>query len=97
MSAEITHTTKEYERIKLQKTEHAKEAMELMDISDDQVKMVIDHGETTGEKLYRQEEEGFLAKMRIEEATICVEYSSMEEKDTYKIHTAYAYKGKVKV
>jgi len=95
MSAGIT--AKEYERTKLQKTDHAKEAMELMHISDEQVKMVINHGETTGEKLYQQEEERFLAKMRIEEATICVEYSPMEEKDTYKIHTAYAYKATVKV
>ena len=95
MSADIT--TREYERIKLQKTEHAKEAMELMDISDEQVKMVINHGETTGEKLYQQEGERFLTKMRIEEATICVEYCPMEEKDLFKIHTAYAYKAKVKV
>jgi hypothetical protein len=89
--------TKGYEKIKLQKTDHAKEAMELMDISDEQVKMVIDHGEKTGDKLYQQEEERFLAKMRIEEATICVEYSPMKEKDTFKVHTAYAYKGKLKV
>jgi len=86
-----------YEKINLQKTDHAKEAMELMQISDEQVKMVIQHGETTGEKLYRQGEEKFLAKMEIGEKTVCVEYSPIDEKGTYKVHTAYAYKVKVKV
>jgi hypothetical protein len=98
MGIDMSHENviKEYEKIKLEYTNHAKEAMELIQISDEQVKMVIHYGESTGEKLYSEGEERFLAKMEIGEATICVEYSPVG-KDAYKVYTAYAYKLKVKV
>lgn len=88
---------KDYEKIELQKTEHAKEAMESIGISDNEVKMVIHHGETTGEKLYLEGEERFMAKIIIGEKTIYAEYSPVEGKSAaYKIHTAYAFKPKFK-
>ncbi len=89
--------SKEYERVRLQKTENAQGAMESMRVSDEQVKMVIHNGEATGEKLYQTEEERFLAKMKIGEVTVYVEYSPAGEKDAFKVHTAYSHKTTLKV
>ena len=90
--------SKEYEKIELEYTDHARKAMELMQISDEQVKMVIHHGETTGEKLYRKnEEERFLAKKRIGDRTIYVEYLPTGKGNMFKIYTVYAHKAKIKV
>ena len=67
-----------------------------MQISDEQVKMVIYNGETTGEKFYQKEEEKFLSKMKIGEITVYVEYSPTGDKDTFKINTAYSHKATFK-
>ncbi|MCS7114474.1 MAG: hypothetical protein N0A00_03595 [Candidatus Bathyarchaeota archaeon] len=88
--------TKDYEKIGLQKTEQAKEAMESMGISDDEVKMVIHNCEATGEKLHLPEEKRFLAKASVGERTVYVEYSPIEGSNAYKIHTAYAFRAKFK-
>jgi len=42
------------------------------------VKKVIDFAETKGEKLYQQEANRYLAKSRLGEVTIYVEYSTDE-------------------
>ncbi|MEM1514951.1 MAG: hypothetical protein QXH24_02745 [Candidatus Bathyarchaeia archaeon] len=86
-----------HEKIKIYYTEYAREAMKQMQVSDEQVRKVIYYGEKSGEKLYAQGEERFLAKMETDEITICAEYSPSEEKDTYVVHTVYAYKVKIKV
>ncbi|MEM2393556.1 MAG: hypothetical protein QXW82_06095 [Candidatus Bathyarchaeia archaeon] len=86
----------DYEKIELQKTEHAKEAMESIGISDNEVKIVIHYCESTGEKLYLPEEKKFMGKASVGERTVYVEYSPIEGSNTYEIHTAYAFKAKFK-
>jgi len=84
----------EYEAIELKKSAEVNEAMELRHILDDEIKMVIHHAESSGEKLYQPESNKFLAKLKIGEATFYAEYS-VADGNTYTVHTAYAHKTKV--
>ena len=83
-----------YEALELQKSEQVKELLESRHIVDEEVKMVIYHGETTGEKLYQPETNRYLAKMRIANATFYVEYS-VTGKKTYEVHTAYSHRAEL--
>lgn len=97
MSNSIKPPPADFAVIELQKTDNAVKAMESIGISDDEVKMVVHHGEATGEKLYVPGEERFLAKANIGERTVYVEYSPIADKNAaYTIHTAYAYRAKPK-
>jgi len=87
---------KEYAEIELQKSDQVKELLESRHILDEEIKMVIDNAETTGKKIYQPGTNKFLAKMRIANATFYVEYSALELEKTYKIHTAYAHKAKIR-
>jgi hypothetical protein len=51
------------------------------------------HDETTGDKLYQQEGDRFLARLRISEATFYVEYSVSGE--NYIVHSAYAHRAEM--
>jgi len=94
-------STQGYEKVKLQKTAEVTEVLESRHILDDEVKMVIDNAESTGEKLYQPEGDRFLAKKRTagdesigEGMTYYVEYSVAEE-NTYVVYTAYCHATKV--
>ena len=82
-----------WEEIKLQVSDEVKKLLEERHISEDEVKRVIDFAETKGEKLYQQEANRYLAKSRLGEVTIYVEYSTDEK--GYIIHTAYSHRSKI--
>jgi len=82
-----------WEEIKLQVGDEVKKLLEERHISDEEVKKVIDFAETKGEKLYQQEASRYLAKSRLGEVTIYVEYSTDE--NGYIVHTAYSHRSKV--
>ncbi len=63
-------------------------------ISVDNVREVIEHGETTGEKIYLPAENKFLAKKVIGKATFYTMYSPLEGKFT--LHSAYAHRMSMK-
>lgn len=82
-----------WEEIKLQVGDEVKKRLEERHISEDEIKQVIDFAETKGEKLYQPETNRYLAKNRLGEVTIYVEYSTDEK--GHIIHTAYSHRSKV--
>lgn len=62
-------------------------------ILDDDIVQVIKFAEKSGEKLYQPEDNIFLAKLRISEATFYVQYSCLE--NGYEIHTAYFHRSEI--
>lgn len=82
-----------WEELKLQVGDEVKKLLEERHISEDEVKRVIDFAETDGEKLYQPEANRYLAKNRLGEVTIYVEYSTDEK--GYIIHTAYSHRSKI--
>jgi len=63
-------------------------------VSDDYIKQVIHHAETTGDKLYQPESNRYLARYRLGKVTVYVEYSESENGD-YVIQTAYWHRSTV--
>ena len=82
-----------WEETKLQVGDEVKKLLEERHISEEEVKKVIDFAETKGEKLYQQEANGYLAKSRLGEVTIYVEYSTDE--NGYIVHTPYSHRSKI--
>ena len=82
-----------WEEIKLQVGDEVKKRLEERHISEDEIKQVIDFAETKGEKLYQPDANRYLAKNRLGEVTIYVEYSTDE--NGYIVHTAYSHRSKV--
>jgi hypothetical protein len=58
-------------------------------LKDDLIK-VIDHAEKTGVKLYQQDSDHFLAKLRMDEVYFYAEYSPIE--GGYRIHNTYSHR-----
>lgn len=83
-----------WEEIKLQVDEKGKQLMEERHISEDEVKQVIHHAETEGEKLYLPDENRYLAKLKMGEATFYVEYSV--EDGNHIVRSAYVHKAEIK-
>lgn len=82
-----------WEEIKLQVGDEVKKLLEERHISEEEVKKVIDFAETKGEKLYQPEANRYLAKSRLGEVVIYVEYSTDEK--GYIVHTAYSHRSKI--
>jgi glutamate synthase (NADPH/NADH) small chain len=76
--------------IKLAKSEAVSDLLETRHILDDDLKQVIEHAESTGEKLYLPGAERFLSKYRVGPECFYVEYSPSE--GGYRIHTAYTHR-----
>jgi len=83
-----------WEEIKLQVSNEAKQLLEERHILEDEVRQVIHHAETEGEKLYLPDENRYLAKLGIGKATFYVEYSI--EDGNYIVRSAYAHKAEIK-
>jgi hypothetical protein len=75
---------------KLERTGDVGDLMDARHILNDDVRRVIDHAEKTGQKLYEQETDRFLSKLRVQEAYFYVEYSPIS--GGYKIHAAYTHR-----
>ena len=82
-----------WEEIKLQVGDEVKKRLEERHISEDEIKQVIDFAETKGEKLYQPDANRYLAKNRLGEVTIYVEYSTDEK--GHIVHTAYSHRSKI--
>lgn len=83
-----------WEEIKLRVSNEVKQLLEERHILEDEVRQVIHHAETEGDKLYLPDENKYLAKLRIGKATFYVEYSA--EEGSYIIRSAYAHKAEMK-
>lgn len=83
-----------YEIIELKKSDEVAELLESSKILDDEIKMVINNAETKGEKLYQQDSDKLLAKLRIANATFYVKYSSAGE-NVYVVHEAYSHRAEL--
>ncbi len=59
-------------------------------VTEEDIRRVIDHAESTGLKLYEPGTANFLSKLQIQKTYFYVEFSS--EKDVYKIRTAYTHR-----
>ncbi|MFC1907088.1 hypothetical protein ACFLW8_03270 [Chloroflexota bacterium] len=83
-----------WEEVKLELSDEVKQILEDRHILEDEVKQVIDNAETEGTKLHRPDEDRYLAKLKIGDATFYVEYSIKD--DSYAVSTAYAHKAETK-
>ena len=83
-----------WEEIKLQVSNETKQLLEERHILEDEVRQVIHHAETEGEKLYLPDENRYLAKLKIGKATFYVEYSV--EDGNYTVRSVYAHKAEIK-
>ena len=81
------------EEMKLQVGDEVKKLLEERHISEEELKKVIDFAETKGEKLYQPDANRYLAKNRLGEVTIYVEYSTDEK--GYIVHTSYSHRSKI--
>lgn len=79
--------------IKLQVNDEVSKRLEERHILEDEVKQVIHHAETEGEKLYEPDANKYLAHLRIGNATFYVEYSV--EPGNYIVRSAYAHKSEI--
>jgi len=77
--------------IKLEKSAEIAALLDARYITDDDIRQVIANAEKTGRKLYRQDSDHFLSKLRIGQTYFYVEYSPAGE-SAYKIHTAWAHR-----
>ena len=82
-----------WEEIKLQLDDEVGKRLEERHILEDDVKQVIHNAESSGEKLYKPDENIFLAKLIIGKATFYVEYSI--EQTNYILRSAYAHKSEI--
>lgn len=74
--------------ISITKTDHAKDLMDDIKITDDEIIEVIEYAESEGKKLYKKDESRFLGKKKIGERTVYVEYSP--KGDGFEIHSTWA-------
>ena len=79
--------------LKLEIPDVIQSLLEERHITEDDLRRVIDHAESTGLKLYEAGTETFLSKLRIGQPFFYVEYSS--EKGGFKIRTAYTHRFKL--
>jgi hypothetical protein len=67
--------------------------LEIRHILEDDIKQVIFHAETTGEKLYQPNTNIFLAKLRIGRATFYIEYARGAA--DFVVRTAYGHRSDI--
>ncbi len=82
-----------YNAIKVLKSDELAQQLEKRHIFDEELKIVILHGETTGEKLYQTGSDRFLTKKQLYDGVYYVEYSPSDS--GYKIHTAYRHRSEI--
>ncbi len=79
--------------LKLEISDDVKKLLEERHILEEDLRRVIDYGESTGMKLYEPGTNRLMSKLRIYAAMFYVEYSS--EKGVYRVHTAYFHRFKL--
>ncbi len=79
-----------WEQIVIYKKDEVDALLTERGILDEDIKKVISQAIESGEKLYQEEENRFLAKAKLERFTVYVEYSP--ENDGFRIHTGYSHR-----
>ena len=79
----------DFKTVPLALSDEIKEIMENRGIREEDIRDVIEYGETTGKKLYIEGEEHFLAKKKMEKFTPNVEY--IVKDDGIEIVDLYSY------
>ena len=79
------------ETIKIEKSAEIAAMLDERYITDENIRDVIANAEKNGRKLYKQDSDHFLSKLRIGQTYFYVEYSPAGE-STYKIHAAWAHR-----
>jgi hypothetical protein len=89
-AAQLTPLSSEARSWHIEKTDEVADTLEERHILDEDLKRVIQHAESTGEKLYQTDTDRFLSKLRVGDVTFYVEYSRTDK--GYKVHTAYSHR-----
>jgi hypothetical protein len=89
-AATIPPLSPEAQAMKLEISDTIQSYLEARHILEDDVRRVIDHAEKTGEKLYQQNNDILLSKLRVKEVYFYVEYAHSE--GGYKIYSAYSHR-----
>jgi glutamate synthase (NADPH) small chain len=74
-------------------SEEANKVIEMRHVLIDEIKQVIFHAETTGEKLYQPDGSRYLGKLRIGKATFYVEYAY--GKGNFIVNTVYYHRSEI--
>ena len=83
--------TTEAAALKIEKSTEIATILDERYITDDDIRSVIANAEKTGRKLYKQDSDHFLSKLRIDQTYFYVEYSRSGE-SAYRIHAAWAHR-----
>jgi hypothetical protein len=90
-AAAIDESPDEAKAVKIEKSAEIAALMDERHITDDDIRRVITNAEKTGRKLYKQDSDHFLSKLRTGQIYFYVEYSPAGE-SAYKIHAAWAHR-----
>jgi hypothetical protein len=90
-AAALDEPAGEAKAVKLEKSAEVAALLDERHITDDDIRNVIATAEKTGRKLYKQDSDHFLSKLRIGQTYFYVEYSPAGE-SAYKIHKAWAHR-----
>ena len=90
-SNETIESSNETIEIKIEKSVEITALLDERYITDENIRDVIANAEKTGRKLYKQDSDHFLSKLRVGQTYFYVEYSPVGE-SIYRIHTAWAHR-----
>jgi hypothetical protein len=82
-----------WRHVKLEISPEVNRYLEMRHVLEDEIKQVIFHAETTGDKLYQPDANRYLGKLRIGKATFYADYSYGEK--TLIINLAYAHRSEI--
>ena len=82
-----------WQDVKLEISDKVRRRLEMRHILENDLKQVIHHAETNGEKLYQVDSDKYLARLKIGKATFYVEYSLGAE--SFIVESAYAHKSDI--
>ena len=82
-----------WQDVPLEISEEVNRYLEMRHVVEDEIKQVIFHAETTGDKLYQPDANRYLGKLRLGKATFYTDYSCGEEK--FIVNLAYAHRSEI--
>jgi len=90
-AAALNEPSDEAKALKFEKSAEVEALLEERYITDADIRRVIENAEKTGRKLYKQDSDHFLSKLRIGQTYFYVEYSPAGE-STFRIHRAWTHR-----
>jgi hypothetical protein len=82
-----------WRHVKLEISPEVNRYLEMRHVLEDEIKQVIFHAETTGDKLYQPDANRYLGKLRIGKATFYADYSYGEK--ALIVNLAYAHRSEI--